>query len=76
MFLKTFHQAELPAVLKYLHGCKYFAPRGRWVATSTGKNKCTRVSAVIIGVYIHIYIYVYEAIIFEQLDLKHALKGF
>ena len=41
---ENFPQAEIPAVLKYLHGCKHFAPRGRWVVASTGKHICMYVS--------------------------------
>ena len=29
-------EAEIPACLKYLAGCKYFKPTGRWVLTLGG----------------------------------------
>lgn len=31
-------EADMPAVLRYLAGCKYFAPTGRWATTSVEKG--------------------------------------
>ena len=41
--LSTFQsKANVPSVLKYLAGCKYFRPNGRWVLTSGTTAKCLK----------------------------------
>ena len=37
-------QADIPAVLRYLAGCKYLCPRGKWVMASWYGQLCSQVS--------------------------------
>jgi len=45
-------KASIPQILKYLAGCKYFTPKGRWVLASEillGNILCKLPKKVVIG---------------------------